>query len=123
MIFVDTVYGELVQCADPFLPWIPFKAQYYESGEWAWFVQSDTYVRQANRIDVSYALQRLNEMFCLEETEDEFALDTKSQSPRVKTPIGFDCVYNNINEALDYLVEGLKQDDFYDMLEVIERKD
>jgi hypothetical protein len=104
----------------------PFKARMVSDGEPVWLISAGDYVRFVNMHDVLDVVNRINEQFGLNDTRDELLLGVTGVThtcPDIWSEIGFRCVYNNINEALDYLVEGLKQDDFYDMLEVIERKD
>ena len=97
---------------------VPFKARREDSGDWGWFVQDGACVREADAGDMFAAVQELNDLFMLAGTPDEFIID----GLRVCTRFGFDTHYDNIPEALDYLREGLTEEDYYEMLECIERR-
>jgi hypothetical protein len=101
----------------------PFKAMTTADGEWHWFVSAGDFIRLAHIHDVLDVVNRINDQFGLNGTRDELLLGQPNLRPQIWSEIGFDCTYRSVNEALDYLMEGTKQDDFYDMLEAIERMD
>ena len=116
---VMVTQGGNIVLEDIVIPGIPFKARCQDSGDWGWFVQDGDCVRSADAGDLADVVQELNDLFMLTGTPDEFVVD----GLRVFTQFGFDTRYNNIPEALDYLREGLTEEDYYEMLECIERRD
>jgi len=113
---IITCEGEEYETEDVFLPGEPFKAE--SNGMLCWLIQEGNAIRRCEEVDVHAAVAMLNDMFQLDHTPDEFRIAHYT----ISTEMGFTTSYATTGEALDFLMEGLRQDDYYEMLERIENK-
>ena len=117
---IITCDGEEFETEEVFLPGEPFKAE--SSGMLCWLIQDGNVIRRCDNADVIDAVYALNDMFQLDCTPDAFEIAWDNNHGTVHTSMGFTTSYATTGEALDFLMEGLRQDDYYEMLERIENK-